>query len=113
MTKACPGEYRHRFTVQTVAEVSNGKGGTVESVAQSLTVRGKVVPGQGGEGRAATTMEASRKATLETHYRDGFTSANRVVFGTRVFRILAVRVPDENPLHGVVWFDCEEVAPTP
>jgi SPP1 family predicted phage head-tail adaptor len=110
-SKVCPGEYRARLTLQVVAKTANGKGGQTESVTSSVTVRGKVMPRRATEGQVQSVVEASRSLTVETHYRAGLSATNRLVYGDRTFRVLGVRIPDENPMLGVAYLDCEEIAP--
>jgi SPP1 family predicted phage head-tail adaptor len=90
-----PGKLRHRLVLEAPAEADDGAGGVVRSYDVIATVWAAIVPVALAEQIAAEALGA--RLTHRIIIRTGLdvTTRHRFKFGNRVFRVVAVRDPDE------------------
>ena len=93
------GELRHRVTIQAVTDGLGTAGGPTETWADVATVWAAV---ESVLNRVAATeymeaqqVEAQALTRIRIRYRAGVTPKHRVLWGTRVYNILAVNNVDE------------------
>jgi SPP1 family predicted phage head-tail adaptor len=91
-----PGKLRHRLVLEAPVEVDDGAGGVVRSYENLATIWAAITPLAFGEQIAAEAHGA--RLTHRIIIRTGFdvTTQHRFMLGSRVFRIVAVRDPDES-----------------
>jgi len=91
------GDLRHRVSIQSVAQSSDGQGGYTEGWSTDSTVWAKIDPLNGYE-----RMQAQQLASPVTHkvtirYLSGLTTKHRLLSGSRVFAIKEViNLAEEN-----------------
>lgn len=102
-----PGRMRHRITVQLSSEASDGAGGTVTTWTDTVSAWAALEPLTGRETREAAGIGSSVTHTVTMRYRTGIAPSARVVYGARVFRVVAVRDPEERKRQLIL--DCVEV----
>ena len=90
-----PGRLRHRLVLEAPVEADDGAGGVVRSHESIATVWAAIAPVALAEQVAAEALGA--RLTHRITIRVGFdvTTRHRFVLGNRIFRIVAVRDPDE------------------
>lgn len=89
----------HTFTIQALAEDTEPDGGVLPVTVQSETtgLRGQITPKTAEAGFRATGLELSRphKLLMDSDPDGLLRVGNRVLYGTRIFRIAApIRVHD-------------------
>jgi SPP1 family predicted phage head-tail adaptor len=91
-----PGKLRHRLVLEAPAEADDGAGGVVRTYDNIATVWAAIAPVSLSEQIAAEALGA--RLTHRIVIRTGFdvTTRHRFKLGNRVFRVAAVRDPDES-----------------
>jgi len=90
-----PGMLNHRLVLEAPVETADGAGGVARSYAAVATVWAALVPAS-----ARGTVEAANLGANVTHHiviRSGpqLSTRHRLRAGARIFRIVALRDPDE------------------
>jgi len=93
---SAPGRLRHRLVLQAPVEADDGAGGVVRSYADLATIWAAIEPLAFAEQVAAEALGA--RLTHRIVVRSGFdlTTRHRFKLGARIFRIAAIRDPDES-----------------
>ncbi|NLH81864.1 MAG: phage head closure protein [Phyllobacteriaceae bacterium] len=92
MTTPAPiGALRHRLVLERAALADDGS--TVWTAVDTLFAA--ISPVSGGEAELGGGVGGRLTHRLETRFRADLSSRDRLTLGDRVFRILAVRDPDE------------------
>ena len=109
MMTATPGQLRHRITIQSPVEHGDKQGGSDSSFVDVTKTFARITPGAGREFYAQQALRPTLSHQITIRYRAGITPTMRVLFGTRVFDVRAVRDPEERH----VWLEltCEEYTP--
>lgn len=104
------GQLRHTVQIQAVTLTDDGLGSPTESWATvpGGTVRAEIWSLRGEERMAGERLEARVTHRVRMRYFSGLTSSHRLLFGSRVFRILFVNDVSQRGREHVL--DCEEVA---
>ncbi|MPZ55024.1 MAG: phage head closure protein [Rhizobiales bacterium] len=91
-----PGRLRHRLVLEAPVEADDGAGGVVRSYENIATVWAAIAPVTLSEQVAAEALGA--RLTHRIVIRTGFdvTTRHRFKLGNRMFRIVAIRDPDES-----------------
>lgn len=89
------GGLRHRITIQSVTETSDGMGGFTEAWATYVTAWADIKPVKGEEALEHKKLEHELVHRIWTRYISGITTKMRIVWGTRTMRIIGLRNPDE------------------
>lgn len=84
------GELRHRITIQQKTVVRDTYGGETVTWTNTATVWAAVEPLSGREYFSAQQVQAEVNHRIRIRYRAGITTTMRVLWGTRVFDILAI-----------------------
>lgn len=85
------GRLRHRVTIQQVTRTRDGFGQPVESWSAFATVWAAVEPLRGREYFAAQQFAAETTHKITLRYLASVLPSMRVLFGSRVFRIEAIK----------------------
>lgn len=80
-------DLRHRLTIQTLSQVSDGQGGFTESWVDGATLSAKIEPSKGWERFQAQQVATPVTHKITTRYRSDLTTAHRLKLGARIFRI--------------------------
>ena len=90
-----PGKLRHRLVLEAPAEADDGAGGVVRAYDNIATVWAAIMPVALSEQIAAEALGA--RLTHRIVFRAGVdvTTRHRFKLGSRVFRVVAIRDPDE------------------
>jgi len=91
-----PGELKHRVTIQERSVTRDTDGGESESWVDFATVWAAVEPLQGREFFAAQQTNSEVTGKVRLRYLAGVKPTMRVLFGARVFDILAAVCPAED-----------------
>ena len=91
-----PGKLRHRLVLEAPAEADDGAGGVVRSYNEIATVWAAIVPVALSEQIAAEALGARLTHRIVIRAGVDVTTRHRFKLGNRVFRIVAVRDPDES-----------------
>lgn len=104
------GQLRHTVQIQSVTLADDGMGSPTETWATVTggTVRAEIWSLRGEERLAGERLEARITHRVRLRYFSGLTSAHRLVFGSRTFRIRFVNDVDQRGRE--MLLDCEEVA---
>ena len=91
-----PGKLRHRLVLEAPAETDDGAGGVVRGYENLATVWAAIEPLAFSEQVAAEALGArvTHRITIRTGY--DVTLRHRFKLGERIFRIAAIRDPDES-----------------
>ena len=84
------GGLRHRVDIQEQTQTSDGMGGfstAWASVTGMGSVPAKIMPLSSKEQLDAMKLESMITNKIRIRYRAGITSANRILFGSRIFNI--------------------------
>ena len=84
------GRLRHRIDIQEETSTSDGMGGfttTWASIEGMGSVPAQIMPLSSKEQLDAMKLESVITNKIRIRYRDGITSKNRIVFGSRIFNI--------------------------
>lgn len=103
------GKLRHRISIEQLARVEDGGGGSATTWSELTAAYAKVVPLRGDEGEVAGQVGATLTHRIEMRYRAGVTSKMRVNLGGRVMNIRAVINVDER--NRELHLMCEEMKP--
>jgi len=104
-----PGKLRHKVTIQQPSATKDGYGALVENWSDVKTVNASVEPLSGRELFAAQQVHSETTTRIKMRYRAGITSKMRVVYGTRIYDILAPIDPEER--HRYLLLMCRELIP--
>ena len=93
------GDLRHKITIQTRTEVSDGMGGYTETWADTYGAWAAVWPIRGPERLNYMQLESQISHRIRIRYRNGITRKHRIIFhdvdGNRTFNIKEIINPDE------------------
>lgn len=84
------GRYKHRITFYRIVKVSDGGLGTVDTAVDVVSAWAQVGPTSAQEVIEAMKVQQKVSHRIRMRYLPDITSALRVRFGTRHFRILSV-----------------------
>lgn len=92
-----PGRLRHQVAIQARTRTSDGQGGATDTWATVTagTVWAAIEPASGAEVFAAHQLQQRVTHKVTLRYRDEVTTANRLLYGTRVLNIRSVLNPEE------------------
>lgn len=79
-----------RLELQAKTRTSDGQGGYTEAWATSAIIFGSIEPVKAYEKYQAMQMETPVSHKIMTRYRSGVTTANRLIYDSRVFDIKEV-----------------------
>ncbi len=85
------GALDRRLVLQAPVETDDGAGGVTRSFDSVATLWGGVTPLTGRTDIAADSRGASLRVRIVMRFRDGVTTRHRIVDGTHVYTIVAVR----------------------
>lgn len=88
------GELRHRVQIQRATETRQSNGGVTQSWATTATVWAAIEPITGREGWISEQVRSVATHKVTMRYT-AITTAERLLFGTRVFSITAAVNVDE------------------
>lgn len=94
MRAARAGSMRHKISIQEPTRTTDAGGGFAEAWTETGTLYGSINPTSMTTTRQAEQREGSRTHYIVARYRSLPTKA-RLVFGSRVFRPVGIRVLDE------------------
>lgn len=86
---------RHPVTIQEVVETTNAIGEVAETWTTLSEVWASIEPISGREFQVVQQIAAETTHKVSIRYLEGVTPKHRVLFGSRVFDILAVRNVEE------------------
>lgn len=89
------GQLRNKVIIQTVTETLDVLGGDTEAWATFATVWASVSPLKGVEALEHKKMELENMYRIWIRYVSGVTAKMRILWGSRIFLIVGIRVPDE------------------
>lgn len=90
------GLMRRRITIQSVTSVSDGMGGTTDTVvAVASDIPARVRPLTGTELLRAQQTGMQRPHEFTIRYRSGVTGAETVLYDARTFDIKSIQDPEE------------------
>ncbi len=89
------GTLRHSIRVQSLVETVDAGGGRTRAWVDYFLTHAAITPMSGRELRAGGQMQAPMTHRLTLRWAPGLTAKMRVLFGTRVFNVRAVRNLDE------------------
>ena len=90
------GELRHRVSIQTQVETSDGMGGSVISWSDVYNdVPAAIWPLSANERLDSMKLELQTTHKIRIRYLSGLTADNRIVFGSRTFNIISIINADE------------------
>ena len=105
-----PGELRQRITLQgPSAKQADGQGGGALVWPNVATVWAQIEPLGAHERYRHQQQQAEVTHRITIRYRGGVNAKMRVLFGSRVFRILGVITPLE--YKSLLMLECLEVSP--
>jgi len=99
------GLMRHRVGIQTASTSRDAAGQVTQSWSTSTTVWARIEAVSGDERNQAAQVEGRLTHRVTIRYRD-ISPASRLLFGSRVLNILAVR--HEENVTGTTIIDCRE-----
>lgn len=99
-------ELRHRITIQSITEVSDGQGGKTENWSTVATVWARIEPVSSRERLYSDKLEYQRTHKIAIRYRSDITNDMRILFNGRYFQIKSVYSPDEREAY--TFIDAEE-----
>jgi len=88
-------KFRHRITFQTLSLTPNDSGGQVETWTDFQTVWASLEPKIVKEVNFAQRVEPRTDHVIRTRFFTGLLASMRIVFGSRIFEIKAIIIPDE------------------
>ena len=101
------GRMNKRVEIQTKQTVRDAAGGAVHTWVTDDTVWANISPATGRELYAGEQVRAEVSHKVTMRYYDGLTTANRLLFGSRVFDINFIKNVDER--NRVFELLCKEV----
>ena len=84
------GALRHRVTLQSATETATKHGARLETWAAVATVWAEVSPLQGREFMEGRREESELDSRIRIRYRAGVVPGMRIVWGSRIYDIMAV-----------------------
>lgn len=105
-----PGNYRHKITIQERLTGQDSYGAPMESWTDLATAWASIEPLSGRELYAAQELNSEINVRIKMRYRPGVLSSMRILYGTRIFDILAVVDIEER--HRVLELLCKEMMPS-
>lgn len=90
-----PANFRHRITIQALSLVANDTGGQSETWTNFATVWASLTPKLTKEVNFAQRIEPRVDHEIRMRYVAGLTPTMRISFGSRIFEIKAIIIPDE------------------
>jgi len=91
-----PGRLRHRLVLEAPVEADDGAGGVVRSYDAVATVWAAIEPLALAEQVAAEALGARLTHRIVIRTGIAVTTRHRFTLGSRIFRIVAIRDPDES-----------------
>lgn len=95
MPKNCALSLRHRVTVQTRSQVSDGQGGFTDSWVDGVSLWCSIEPVKGYERFQAMQMQTPVTHKLTMRYNATVTTSCRLKFGDRIFSVVEVLNQEE------------------
>lgn len=89
------GALRHKVIIQAVTQTVDAYGGYTESWSTFATVFAQVSPMKGMEAIEHKKLELENMYRIWIRYISGVTAKMRILWGSRIFQIVGLRVPDE------------------
>jgi len=89
------GPLRHKITIQSATETSDGMGGFTEVWSDHTTAWGQVIPVKGLEALEHRKLEHENVHRIWIRYQGGITAKMRISWGDRIMRIIGIRNPEE------------------
>jgi SPP1 family predicted phage head-tail adaptor len=86
---------RHRVTIQSASQLSDGQGGFTETWTDGGEVYASIEPAKGYEKVQAMQMQTHVTHKIVMRYRTDVTTQSRLKFGTRIFWVKEVLNPKE------------------
>lgn len=103
-----PGRLRERVKIQSDAKASDGAGGyTLTTPALVAEVWAAIEPLEGNEQIQAMQTEAKATHRVTIRYREGLKPSMRLLYGTRVFEVVAPPI-DTDERHSTLTMLCRE-----
>jgi len=93
------GDLRHRITIQTPSETSDGIGGMTTTWSTFKKIWAAIWPLRGAEYLAAMQITSEITHKIRIRYLSGVTPKMRILFGTRYFDIQSIINPDERNIY--------------
>ena len=81
------GDLRHRIVIQEKTDTPDGMGGFTSTWSEKFKARAAIWPLSSKEQLDAMKLESVITNKIRIRYRAGITSANRILFGSRIFQI--------------------------
>lgn len=94
-TNMNPGDLRHRVTIQSRHEQSDGMGSFTASWESFAEAWAAIWPTSAKEVVANAQLTGQVTHRVRIRYVEGVTSAMRILFGERILNILSVICPEE------------------
>ena len=89
------GRLRHRVVLQDLVIIQSNSGAAVETWVDRGTISAEIRPLKGEEYFSAQQVNSRVTHRILTRYYQNVNSINRLLFGTRVFKVVSVINPDE------------------
>lgn len=100
------GKLRHRITFETLAQVSDGQGGSTETWSTLATVWASVTPVSSKERLYGQKIDYQRSHKVIIRHRTDITQEMRFTYDSRTFQIKGALRPDERKFY--LFIDAEE-----
>lgn len=101
------GSLRRRVILQTVANTTDGGGGSTQAWADTATLWAAITPLQGAERFAAQQVSAALTSEVEIRWRAGVVAQQRFAYGARYFYIIQPPIDPDTKNERLVCL-CEE-----
>ena len=89
------GKLRHKISIQSKASTRNGYNEVDDTWSTDFTTRASITPLSGRELTEAQQVNSEVTHKVVTRYREPVSSAQRILFGSRIFHIVSVINPEE------------------
>jgi SPP1 family predicted phage head-tail adaptor len=91
-----PGELNHRLVLEQPVETADGAGGVTRGYAAVTTLWAALAPVSARGAVEADDLAADVTHRITIRFRSDVTTRHRLRDGARIFRIVALRSPDES-----------------
>lgn len=95
------GQLRHRISVQSETMATDASGGALPTYSTIDTRWAKIDPLEGRELYNAQQTVAGTTHKIAMRFYSGLTPKHRLLYGTRIFRIISVLNPEEFGIYSV------------